>query len=304
MINSRSQAPVALFVYNRPIHTRRTVESLLRNTGAQDSILHIFSDAAKTTQESPSVDKVRIYLKEITGFKQVLIYEQVNNLGLAKSIINGVSTLCEKYGNVIVLEDDIVTSPYFLTYMNESLNFYENVGQVMHISAFRYPVKPFETEDTFFLRVPLCWGWATWQRAWKFYNKDVSLMSHFNQNAIRRFNFDNNYDFWMQLVMNKSGYLNTWFIFWYANLFLCNGLALFPARSLVQNIGMDKSGTHSGISNDYNVKLSETKILLSDIPLCESTEAYEFHRRYFKKIKIGLIQRGVQKVCKIFLPSK
>jgi hypothetical protein len=289
-------APIALFVYNRPDYTHRTVEALAKNAFANESILHIFSDGAKTSIDTLSVQKVRSYLKGIIGFKKVVVVEQTQNLGLAASIINGVTSLCKRYGRVIVLEDDLVTSPHFLTFMNSSLRYYENTTEVMHISGFRYPVEPFETDDTFFLNVPLCWGWATWDRAWKYFDKNISIMGRFNRQKISRFDFNNNYAFWKQLELNKSGRLDTWFIFWYVTLFLRGGLALFPARSLVQNIGLDGIGTHSGITDDYNVVLSETPINLAKIPLDESAKGFIFHRRYFRKIKVGLIKRIIRKL--------
>ena len=124
-------------------------------------------------------------------------------------------------------------------------------------------------------------------------------MSRFNSGKIKRFDFDGNYAFWKQLELNKSGVLDTWFIFWYANLFLRGGLALFPSRSLVQNIGMDNSGTHSGISDSYNVKLSETPVQVAQIALAESSAGYEFHRCYFRKIRVGMAERIARKLRRI-----
>ena len=159
------KAPIALFVYNRPEHTLKTIISLAQNEGASDSDLHIFSDAPKTSADEPLVSRVRALLKQVSGFKNVVITEQIKNLGLAQSIITGVSSLCKEYGRVIALEDDLVTSPYFLKFMNDALDYYADMPEVMHISGFRYPVKEFEKAQTFFLHVPLCWGWATWDRA-------------------------------------------------------------------------------------------------------------------------------------------
>lgn len=291
-----SIAPIALFVYNRPEHTRRTIASLSKNEGASDSILYIFSDAAKTNADEALVQRVRSLIKEITGFKKVVIKLQSKNLGLAQSIISGVSSLCEEYGRVIVLEDDLETSRYFLRFMNDALDFYDKIPEVMHVSGFRYPAKPFESEETFFLHVPLCWGWATWGRAWESYRKDLALMSQFDRKAIRRFNFGNSYPFWLQLELNQSRKINTWFIFWYANLFLRKGLALFPARSLVKNIGMDNSGTNSGFSEDYHVQLSSTPIRLTHIALAEDIMGFEYHRQYFNKIHVGIFKRIIGKI--------
>lgn len=289
-------APIALFVYNRPEHARKTIEALAKNKYAIDSVLHVFSDAPRSPADIPAVAAVREHLAEISGFKRIEIHEQNENLGLALSIINGVSSLCSKYGKVIVLEDDLETSPYFLTFMNEALDFYEHTPEVMHVSGFRYPAKSFENEETFFLHVPLCWGWATWGRAWDSYRKDLALMSQFDKRAIDRFNFGNNYPFWLQLELNKSQKIDTWFIFWYANLFLRGGLALFPARSLVQNIGMDNSGTNSGFSENYHVQLSTTPIRLTRIALVEDALGFEYHCQYFKKIHLSIFKRIVGKI--------
>ena len=292
----KHNAPIALFVYNRPLHTRKTVEALSENLGAQNSVLHIFSDAAKSPKDIACVDEVRNYINGITGFKQVNIVEQTENFGLAKSIINGVSSLCEKYGRVIVLEDDLETSPHFLNFMNDALNFYENTPEIMHISGCRYPVEPFGTDETFFLHVPLCWGWATWHRAWVTFEKDISVMKRFDRSMIRHFDFDNTYFYWKQLELNQKGKINTWFIFWYANVFLREGLSLFPMKSLVNNIGMDDSGTHCVSTDNYKVELSTAPIRVTSITLEESPSGYEKHREYFTSMHEPLVIRAIRKM--------
>jgi|SRR6185369_9687783 len=295
----QKRAPIALFVYNRPIHTRRTVQCLEKNEGAQESVLYIFSDAEKSVSDKSSVEEVRKFIHEITGFKQVFIIEQTENLGLARSIINGVTCLCEKHGSVIVLEDDLETSPYFLNFMNEALGFYENTTEVMHISGCRYPAEPFGKDDTFFLQVPLCWGWATWQRAWITFDKNISVMNRFNRTMIKRFDFDNTYSYWKQLELNRTGKLNTWFVFWYANLFLRGGLSLFPARSLVSNIGFDSSGENCGSNSDFIFKLSETPVKVAPIPIVNSSTGFELHKKFFRKVNPKLIGKILRKISRL-----
>ena len=292
-------APIALFVYNRPAHTRRTVEALALNINADTSVLHVFSDAPKSDSDISTVKDVRKYIKKITGFKLVIITERTENYGLAKSIISGVTELCNEYGRVIVLEDDDETSPHFLNFMNDSLAFYDDKNEVMHISGCRYPAKQVNHDHTFFLHVPLCWGWATWQRAWKMFEKDISVMQKFDRKMINHFDFDNTYNYWQQLEFNKSGKLNTWFVFWYATLFLRGGLALFPARSLVQNIGMDGSGTNSGSSKSFDVELNPNPVKLKNIPCVESQVEYEFHKQYFRKLKVSIFQRIIRKFFRL-----
>ena len=119
-------APIALFVYNRPDHTQQTIVSLQKNTLAKNSNLYIFSDGPKTEKDIPKVNEVRQFLKNINGFKSVTVIERKSNWGLAKSIIEGVSEIINLYERVIVLEDDIVTSNTFLSFMNGALNFYYN----------------------------------------------------------------------------------------------------------------------------------------------------------------------------------
>ena len=293
-------APVALFVYNRPAHTRRTVECLAGNQGAGETPLYIFSDGPKTADQAPQVAEVRAYLQQIAGFKHVDIVEREENLGLARSIIGGVTELCAKYGKVIVVEDDLETAPFFLTYMNDALHFYQDNPRVMHISGCRYPADPFGADDTFFLHVPLCWGWATWQRAWVHFRKDLEVMSNFDSAMIRRFDFDNSYNYWRQLEHNKTGKLDTWFVFWYATLFLLDGLALFPARSLVRNIGIDGSGENSRNSSVYDVSLSTTPIRVEEISCEESKAGFEAHRRYFRKIRQRMPRRILRRLQKTF----
>ncbi|RRN76503.1 glycosyltransferase, partial [Pseudoxanthomonas sp. SGD-10] len=226
----RELAPLALFVYNRPYHTRLTVESLQRNVLAGQTNLYVYSDAAKSGNES-RVEEVRNYIKGIKGFKSLTIIEREENYGLAKSIIAGVTDLTERYGKVIVFEDDLVSSPYTLQYFNEALNKYASQEKVMHISAYMYPLKnPEELEDTFFYRVAHSWGWATWKRAWDNFNPDIDdLIQQFDEHKIYQFSIERKMNFWNQVQEFKTGKNNSWAIRWYASMFLKDGLSLNPS---------------------------------------------------------------------------
>jgi len=291
-------APIALFVYERPLHTRLTVEALKKNDLSRDSDLVVFCDAAKTAAQTDAVREVREYIRQIAGFKSVTIYERETNYGLARSIIEGVTMLCDEYGRVIVLEDDLVTSPYFLQFMNDALNMYEHEDQVMQISGYTYPIEQIG-DETFFLRLPLCWGWATWNRAWVHFRKSNDVMLKFDRKMRRAFTFNNTYHFWKQLESNKKGLLNTWFVYWYAALFLRGGLALYPGKSLVQNIGMDGSGAHMDPTNSYNVELATTAVQVEPLLCKESEEAVKLHENFFKK-DYSIPIRIVRKARRVF----
>ena len=168
-------SPICLFVYKRLDLTIKTVTSLKGNLYANGSDLFIFSDAPKNDEDQLLVLEVRKYIKSIVGFKSVKIIERENNLGLAESIISGVTEVINQYGKIIVLEDDLLTSKYFLKYMNDALEKYQNESEVISILGYIYPIKT-QLPELFFLRGTDCWGWATWDKAWKTFEKDRKLM--------------------------------------------------------------------------------------------------------------------------------
>jgi GT2 family glycosyltransferase len=239
-------APVALFVYNRPIHTRQTVEALLSNSVAAQSALYVFSDAPRDAAASQAVDEVRSYIRSIAGFKSVTFVERETNYGLARSIIDGVTELCDIYGRAIVLEDDLVTSPYFLTYMNNALECYENEERVMQVSGHIFQVPEFaQKKEALFLPFVTSWGWGTWARAWKYFDPSAQGWEKINSDSVlrRRFNLDGHFDYSTLLEQQRCGKVNSWAIRWYLSVFFNNGVVLFPPQSLVRNIGLG-GGTH------------------------------------------------------------
>jgi len=268
-------APIALFVYNRPQHTERTVKFLQQNKLAADSRLYIFSDGPKTPNDEEKVNEVRSFIKTIEGFKSVKVVESKTNKGLANSIIEGVTMLNQNYGQVIVFEDDLITSPHTLTYFNEALNIYRNEDQVMHIGAYMYHLKEENLPESFFYRAATSWGWATWQRAWQHFEPNIdTLLTQFNARKIHEFSIEGTMNFWKQMQDFKRGRNNSWAIRWYASIFLKGGLTLNPSQSLVNNIGHDGSGVHSGINDIYNVIINPKPITVFPTQIEEDKNAY------------------------------
>ena len=170
-------SPIVLFVYNRPWHTRQAIKALQNNELADRSDLFIYSDGPKGEQTDKAVQKVREYIYTINGFKTVTIRERKENMGLAGSIIDGVTAIVKEYGRVVVLEDDLVTSPFFLRYMNDALKLYEHDERIISIAGYIYPLSV-KLPTTFFLRGADCWGWATWKRGWNHFEKDGQTLQH------------------------------------------------------------------------------------------------------------------------------
>jgi hypothetical protein len=291
-----NRAPIALFVYNRPWHTRQTIEALRRNQLASDSDLIVFSDAAKDVAAISAVREVRELVESASAFKSLRIVARDSNLGLAGSIISGVTAVCVEYGQVIVLEDDLVTAPSFLTYMNQSLSTYENDEVVGSIHGYWYPVDR-RVPETFFLRGASCWGWATWSRAWQLFEPDGrKLLAELQRrNLADSFDLDGAVAYTQMLKNQVADKVDSWAIRWHAAMFLANRLQLWPGRSLVRNVGFDGTGTNCGESAAYNVDPSEIPIAAARMPLVESAEAraalIHYHRSTRRSVPARALSR-------------
>jgi hypothetical protein len=294
--NISKTAPIALFVYNRRDHAQRAIDALKKNILADDSDLIVFSDAPKSDVQADAVHEVRKYISEIDGFKSVTIVKREANLGLARSIIGGVTTIVNKYGRIIVLEDDMVTSPFFLTYMNEALEKFADDERVVSIHGYVYPVVH-PLPEAFFLPGADCWGWATWSRGWAFFNSDGQFLLDElkRRKMIRAFDLNGAYSFSKMLEGQIKGTNDSWAVRWYASAFLAGKLTLYPGRSLVHNIGNDDSGTHCGESADFDANLSSTQIRLSNINSEPSQEGRQAFEDFFRQGKMGLLGRMARK---------
>jgi len=287
-------APIALFVYNRPEHTRRTLKYLQENLLAEESRLFVFADAAQANQDEEQVKEVRALVQQCTGFKSVKLLAQTKHLGLANSIIAGIDQLVNEYGKVIVFEDDLLSSPYTLTYFNEALNRYAHESKVMQIAAYMFPLKDTSAlPQTFFLRSASSWGWATWKRAWDDFDPDINrLYRQFDSAKIDRFTFDGLMNYWKQLLDFKAGKNDSWAIRWHASIFLKNGLVLYPSKSLIENIGHDGSGVHSIIEDTYDVHMSRKAVTNYPNEIVENPLAVKAIKHFFKHRKGPWWKRG------------
>jgi len=278
-------APIVLFTYNRLWHTKQTVEALQKNVYAEQSHLFIFSDGPKTEKDEPKVKEVRKYLKTIKGFKNIEIIERDKNWGLANNIIDGITKVVNQYGRVIVLEDDLVTSPYFLKFMNDGLNIYEEEEKVISIHGYVYPIKGLP--EIFFLRGADCWGWATWKRGWDLFEKDgKKLLDELVKRKLTKlFDFNGAYPYTKMLKDQAEGKVDSWAIRWYASAFIHEKLTLYPGISLVKHIG--DLGTHiKGNTWWLDVELSEKPILIKKIPPIEDPQIRKKFENFFFRMKM------------------
>lgn len=245
-------APVILFVYNRPEHTRITLDKLCKNILADNTDLFIFSDGAKSEKEQINVDKVRTIIENATGFKSITILKRTINIGLAASVIAGVSEVISKYGNAVVLEDDIATEPNFLIFMNNALNYYQNNKSVYSVSGYRYPGKIPKSYkyDTLLYPRASSWGWGTWLDRWE--NVDWSISDYHSfkndKKAICDFNSGGK-DMATMLELQMQGKIDSWAIRWCYHHYKHRGCCVLPVKIVLNNTGLDGSGIHCIKSN-------------------------------------------------------
>lgn len=290
-------APILLFAYNRPRHLQRTVEALAQNPLAQDSELFVFADGARTEDDREDVDLVRSYIHTIEGFKTVHRVERERNYGLAANIIDGVTRVVNEYGRVIVLEDDLVTAPGFLQFMNDALDTYADEPRVGHIQAYDFTQNP-RLPETFLIKFTGSWGWATWKRAWQHFNPDGQyLLDELRRRHLtHRFDFNGKYGFTRMLRRQVEGKNNSWAIRWNASLFLQDILSLNVGRSLVQNEGFDGSGTHCGADHLYQAKLYQGRLRVAKIsPITENLEARKIFEHYYARTN-SLWAKGMRRL--------
>jgi GNT-I family len=273
-----SPAPIVFFAYNRPDHTRQTLEALSKNQLASQSSLFIYIDGPKANATAETIAKIEAVKKVAAEKKwcgQVSIIAAEKNKGLFKSITEGITKTVDQFGQVIVMEDDVLVAPGFLNYMNDALELYENTPEVMHISGFsrdEFRTIPLATSTYFFYHTT-CWGWATWKRAWDKFTPDALRVKNevSNKGDIKKLNMDNTFEMFWGLKAIADGKFQSWNTVWHSVVFLNDGFCLHPVKSMVSNIGHDGSGTNCTPDDTFGInELSEENIMLTKIPLQEN----------------------------------
>lgn len=287
-------APVALFAYRRADYLRRTVQSLLDNPQAAGTDLTIYCDGPKDDAVAPRVADVIAVAKNVVGFKSVTIVERERNLGLAASIIDGAGAQLRKAGRVIVVEDDLILAPGFLGYMNRALETFRDEPRVWQVSGYMFPILS-PPGSCFLLPLSTSWGWATWDRAWAGFRRDNAYVERLKKDpaAQRAFNLDGAYDYFSMLEMQAAGKVDSWAIYWQANLFFGKGLALYPPRTLVKNDGFDRDATHGGqgFESIHDLFIGDQSKWPMPSAVAPDDEVFSAVKEFLRVRRPGLLQR-------------
>lgn len=277
-------SPIVVFSYNRPYHLRQTLDALAKNDLANESVLYIYCDGSKTSateEQKQRINESRKVAHATSGFKEVHVIERDHNVGLKDNIVGAVTEIVNQYGRIITLEDDVVTSVGFLKYMNDALDLYADEERVMHVSAYMYPHKR-RLPETFFYPVPYPGGgWATWARAWKYYNDNTQELYDFWKDRWDVFDVYGADYLSKQLKRNLEGTMKTWFVKWYAVMRMKNALTLFPGCSLTNNIGFNDLATNCYSTTKFDVVPTDY-VKVDEVPLVVDKKAskiiYDFYQ--------------------------
>lgn len=282
-------APVILFAYNRPWHTLQTLQSLKKNVFANESILYIYIDGPKkdaSQEQLKNIEEVKQICRQEKWCAEVNIMEAKENKGLSASVIRGVTEIIDRYGKIIVLEDDLVSDVYFLKFMNDSLDLYEKNEDVVSVTGYIYPVEK-KLPANFFLKGADCWGWATWKRGWDLLDTNGErLLNELKEKELTMdFDFDQTYPYTTMLEEQVGGKNNSWAILWYASAYLKNKFTLYPGISLIQNIGNDSSGTHSLTTDKFKVKFESKPVQVTTMKAEEDKGSKKIISQFFASLK-------------------
>lgn len=302
----QSYAPIALFVYNRPEHTKRTLDALLNNKYASDSDIYIYADGPKKTgnpvkdaEIQEQVSEVRSLIYSVSGFRKVHIFTSNENKGLAASIIQGVSDLFVHADRIIVMEDDLVTHPLFLDYMNTMLKRYEDYRCIYSICGYGYPsgiisIPKSYPYSIYFTPSPGSWGWATWKRAWQNIDWELKDYSRFINDTKAARAFDRTgYQKLALLDLQMNDELDSWAIRFAYHVFRQGGYCIYPTQSFVLNIGMDGSGVHCGQTRLFDTDITHKNVINYCLP-----DAPFYHRRIMQQFRMMSSQSFFEKIVR------
>ncbi len=274
---------VAVFAFNRPGHLERCLASLEACTGSDVCDVRVYCDGPRSSQDDADCVRVRAVARSARKFRSIQVVARKMNLGLSRSVIEGISECLQERESVIVVEDDLVLSPRFLEFITHGLDLYRGDDRVASIHGYVYPVEE-SLPGCFFLRGADCWGWGTWRRAWSHFEEDGSiLLKRLHSSGLERsFNLDGAMDFSRMLRDQIAGRNDSWAIRWHASCFLRGMFTLYPGVSLVENHGFDGSGRHSsGVAASWNGRSGE-RVTVERIPVEENPQARNIFGVYLR----------------------
>lgn len=302
---TKALAPVVIFLYNRPEHTRKMLEYLDKDKKIDSTELFIFCDGAKRDIDKPNVERVRQIVKEFqrtSRAKKVSISFSETNKGLAKSVISGVSSVLDTDERVIVLEDDILVDCNFLTYMNDALEFYKKCDNIWSITGYSFEMKSLKNykHDVYYSYRGCSWSWGTWADRWKLVDWEVDSYQKDRRNlrSIIKFN-RGGLDLFDMLTDQMEGRIDSWAVRWCYAQSKNNMYTIYPRYALISNIGCDGTGTHSGVTDKFVSNLKYNQDIKLEILGINKKIAREFGEKYGGNLTNYIFSKSINAIKKI-----
>lgn len=255
-------APVLIVTYDRLEHLKKTITSLRSNIYAEQTDLFIASDYQKTDAEANKVTAVRNYLKSIDGFKSVTVFAREKNFGVVDNSNMALQFIFDKFDRFIIMNDDLVTAPGFLKFINEAFERYGENEKLFSITGYCPPIHIPSTYryDAFFLGRMSAWGCSMTKDRYDSVREITrEEFDEFaaNKKLSRAFVEAGGEDLLVMLKDVAYGSLEAWDVRCMYTQFMKNQYTVYPTQSLILNIGFDGTGMHCGKTDRFNVVLSD-----------------------------------------------
>lgn len=274
--------PIVVFCYNRLGELKTLIASLLKNKLAESSDLYIYCDGPKDEFDKIKTDSVRSFVDNIKGFRNIKVVKSNENHGLAASVIKGVSEILETNEQVIVLEDDLILSENFLSWMNQALYSYKDNDKIFSVSGFSPSVikkNSYCVDDVYFTKKAHSWGWGTWKNRWNVVDWDLKDWETFRKNKKQQKEFNSiGNEMTGLLFAYKNGTKSTWWARFCYSQFKLGKLTVYPTLSKVINTGFTSEATHCNVYNRYRVDFDRSDKCLFSFP-----NKCELNKKYSKK---------------------
>ena len=294
-----SKIAIACFVFNRPDHTERMLTSLAANPESAGLPVYVFCDGPRTKSEKAAATSVQEIVNRFASTLNITQLIEPSNRGVSTQVISGINTVLKEHEMVIVIEEDLVLSPYFLRYMIDALELYREEQRVISIHGYLYPNSE-KLPETFFLRGADCWGWATWRRGWDLFSDDAEqlLRDLRRKKLIRKFNYGYGAMYSDMLISHSKGTLSGWDVCWHASAVLNGKLTLYPSRSLVFNAGHDGSGTHSITTGVFDTTVATKPLKVDPIDVRESRAGLRVVRSHLARFSQNNFELALKQIRK------
>jgi hypothetical protein len=260
--------PVAFFIFNRPDLTEIVFQAIAQ---ARPQKLLIIADGPRTAEEAEKCQQTRAIVEKVDWDCQVIKNFSDRNMGCRARMSSGVKWVFSQTDEAIFLEDDCLPNASFFPFCQTLLDYYREDKRVMHINGGNFLFDRIHIPDSYyFSRYNFVgYGWASWKRAWKYYDADLTSWDECNKQRIFESVFEDPYErnYWQQIFSQTvSGELKEiWDFQWFYSCWTQGGLAITPRVNLVSNLGFRPDATHTNTAYERSYLADIPRRELNDI---------------------------------------